>query len=267
MQILEPWGLDKLKAAFIGSAPPPPDVIRYFLALGVPLLEAYGLTEATGFGAIWPRLTDFKVGTVGKPLPGVELRFAEDGEILLRSEMNMAGYRKQPEESATTLDDQGWLHTGDLGALDEDGFVRLIGRKKELIINQAGKNMSPANIESAIKTANPMLGQVVAVGDSRPFVAALITLDTDGAAALAQKYGLPDPSVAAVATAPAVMDEVARSVEAGNAELSRVEQIKKFDLLDVEWFPDSDELTPTMKLKRNVIAVKYADRIEALYEN
>jgi long-subunit acyl-CoA synthetase (AMP-forming) len=265
-RILGPWGLDNLRAAFIGSAPPPPDVIRYFLALGVPLLEAYGLTEATGFGAIWPRLTDFKPGTIGKPLPGVELRFAQDGEILLRSDMNMAGYRKQPEESSTTLDAQGWLHTGDLGDLDEDGFVRLIGRKKEIIINQAGKNMSPSNIESAIKTANPLLGQVVAIGDQRPYVVALITLDADGAAALALKHGLPDASVAAVATAPPVIEEVARAVETGNAELSRVEQIKKFDLLDHEWHPDSDELTPTMKLKRDAIRAKYADRIDALYQ-
>src|SRR5581483_11943617 len=211
--------------------------------------------------------TDFKPGTIGKPLPGVEVRFADDGEILLRSPMNMAGYRKQPDESTTTLDEQGWLHTGDLGSMDDDGFVRLIGRKKELIINQAGKNMSPANIESAIKTANPMLGQVVAIGDNRPYVVALITLDSDGAAALARKHGLPEASVASVAAAPSVIKEVAEAVEAGNAELSRVEQIKKFALLDVEWLPDSDELTPTMKLKRAGIATKYADRIEALYAN
>ena len=179
--------------------------------------------------------------------------------------MNMAGYRKEPEASATTLDADGWLHTGDLGAMDDDGFVRLIGRKKELIINQAGKNMSPSNIETAIKTANPFLGQVVAIGDGRPYLVALITLDADGAAALAKKHGLADASVPAVAREQAVIDEVARAVEVGNEELSRVEQIKKFKLLDVEWAPDSDELTPTMKVKRTPISEKYADVIEELY--
>jgi long-chain acyl-CoA synthetase len=264
-KVLEPWGLDQLNAALIGSAPPPQDVILYFLALGVPLLEAYGMTEATGFGATWPCLEDFKLGTVGKPMPGTELSIANDGEILLRGPMNMVGYRKQPEASAMTIDQDGWLHTGDLGELDEDGFLILRGRKKELIINQSGKNMSPSNIESAIKTANPFLGHVVAIGDGRPYLVALITLDSDGAAALARKHSLEEDSVAAVASSPTVNEEVANAVEAGNQELSRVEQIKKFKLLDVEWAPDSDELTPTMKLKRAPIAQKYAKEIEALY--
>ena len=266
-EILHAWGLDNMKAAFIGSAPPPQDVIHYFLAMGVPLLEAYGLTEATGFGACWPRLDDFKVGTVGKPLPGVELRLAEDGEILLRSPMNMVGYRKEPEASATALDADGWLHTGDVGSVDDDGFLKVIDRKKELIINAAGKNMSPSNIEAEIKKANILIAQAVAIGDGRPYLVALLTIDTEGAKALAAKYDLQDASVAAVTKAPQVLEEFQAAVDEANSHLSRVEQIKKFALLPDEWTPDSNEMTPTMKLKRKPVSERYADVIEQLYAN
>ncbi|MFE0750177.1 AMP-dependent synthetase/ligase [Gordonia sp. NPDC058843] len=264
-KILAPWGLDNLKAAFIGSAPPPQDVIVFFLAMGVPLLEAYGLTEATAFGACWPRLNDFKIGTVGKPLPGVEVRIAEDGEVLLRSPMNMVGYRKEPDASATTLDEDNWLHTGDVGWLDEDGFLKVIDRKKELLITATGKNMSPSNIEAEVKKANTHIAQVVAVGDGRPYLVALLTIDTEGAAALAAKHGIEDVTVAAVSQHPAVRSEFQAAVDEANRNLSRVENIKKFTILPDEWTPDSHTMTPTMKLKRKPIAERYAEAIEALY--
>jgi long-subunit acyl-CoA synthetase (AMP-forming) len=207
-----------------------------------------------------------RYGTVGKPLPGLEVRIAgDDGEILVRGATVMAGYRNQPQKTAETIDPDGWLHTGDIGELDEDGSLRIVDRKKELIINAAGKNMSPANIEQHIKASSSLIGQAVAIGDRRPYNVALIVLDPDVAGGFAAQHRLSDPSLEAMASESAVLEEVAAGVERANSHLSRVEQIKRFRVLPCDWPPAGDELTPTMKLKRKPIAEKYAAEIEALY--
>jgi long-subunit acyl-CoA synthetase (AMP-forming) len=195
----------------------------------------------------------------------VELRLADDGELLVRGPTVMAGYRNAPQKTAEALDPDGWLHTGDIAEIDGDGFVRIVDRKKELIINAAGKNMSPANIEQQLKMGSPLIGQAEAIGDRRPYNVALIVLDPDACGAFAAEHGLSDAGVAAMSREPAVLDEVAAGVERANSHLSRVEQIKRFKVLDVDWPPAGDELTPTMKLKRKPISEKYATEIEALY--
>jgi long-subunit acyl-CoA synthetase (AMP-forming) len=256
-------GLDRIKAAFVGGAPVAPEVVQFFRAAGVPLLEAYGLTE--GSLNVFNRIEEFKTGTAGRPLPGVELKLAADGEILVRGELNFVGYRKEPAKTAEALDCDGWLHTGDVARVDEDGYVTIVDRKREIIINAAGKNMSPANIESAIKGESSLIGQVVCIGDRRRYNTALVTLDPEAAPRYAERLGVADASLAAIAAAPEIQAEIAGAVERGNQRLARVEQIKRFTLLGTAWLPDSDELTPTLKLKRRPIADKYAAEIEALY--
>ena len=177
----------------------------------------------------------------------------------------MVGYRNKPEKTAETIDDDGWLSTGDIGELDEDGYLKIVDRKKELIINAAGKNMSPANIEASLKTASPLIGQAVAIGDRRPYNVALIVLDSDFAPAWAAKNGLEGKSLEELAGEESVVAAIQAGVDAANEKLSRVEQIKKFTVLPAEWAPGGDELTPTMKLKRKPIDAKYADEIEELY--
>jgi len=177
----------------------------------------------------------------------------------------MVGYRNMPDKTAETIDDDGWLSTGDIGELDSDGYLKIVDRKKELIINAAGKNMSPANIEAKIKAASPLIGQVCAVGDNRPYNVALIVLDADVAPAFAQQHGIEAGSLVDLAAEPAIRAEVEAAVERGNAGLSRVEQVKRFELLAAEWAPGGDELTPTMKLKRRPIERKYGAEIEGLY--
>ena len=263
--ILERLGLDRIKAAYVGGAPNAPELSEFFRAVGVPLLEAYGLTE--GSLNVFNRIEEFKGGTAGKPLPGVELRLDGEptGEILLRGGLNFLRYRKQPAETAKTLDADGWLHTGDIGSLDADGYLKIVDRKKEIIINAAGKNMSPANIEQAIKGESSLIGQVVTIGDGKRYNTALITLDPEAAPTVGKRLGLEGAEMEQLAQAPEIRAEIEAAVERGNERLSRVEQIKKFTLLGVAWLPDSDELTPTMKLKRKPIAAKYAAEIDALY--
>ncbi|HEU4462979.1 MAG TPA: long-chain fatty acid--CoA ligase [Solirubrobacterales bacterium] len=259
-------GFDQLRWAHVGAAPCPQETIEFFHAIGVPLAELWGLSESAGAGACNPP-ERIRIGTVGPAAPGAELKIAEDGEVLLRSGAVMAGYRNAPEKTAEAVDDEGWLHTGDVGELDADGYLRIVDRKKELIINSAGKNMSPANIEAKLKAASPLIGQVCAVGDDRPYNVALVVLDPDFAPVFAQQHGIEDTSPEKLAAAPAILEEVAAGVERGNAGLSRVEQVKKFKLLPTDWQPGGDELTPTMKLKRRPIAHKYAAEIEALYSD
>jgi len=263
LPVLARLGLDRMKVAFVGGAPCAPEVVQFFRAVGVPLLEAYGLTE--GCLNVFNRVEEFKTATAGRPLPGVELRLAEDGEILIRSELVFVGYRKQPEETSAALDADGWLHTGDIGALDDDGYLKIVDRKKEIIINAAGKNMSPVNIESAIKGETSLIGQVVTIGDGRRYNTALVTLDPEAAPVYAKRLGLDDASFEDLAASDAIRAEVDRAVAAGNERLSRPEQIKKYTLLGTAWLPDSDELTPTLKLKRKPIAAKYATAIDAMY--
>ncbi len=257
-------GLDKLEAVNVGAAPSPREVLEFFLALGIPLAELWGMSETCGIATLNPP-ERIKVGTVGIPVPGVELSLAEDGEVLVRGGLVMTGYRNAPEKTAETIDSEGWLHTGDVGEIDSDGYLTIVDRKKELIINSAGKNMSPANIEGKLKAASALIGQVCVIGDDRPYNVALIVLDSDMAPAFAQQEGIEDLSLESLATEEAVLEEVAAGVEHGNADLSRVEQVKRFKVLPTDWQPGGDELTPTMKLKRRPLEHKYAAEIEEMY--
>ena len=257
-------GLDQVQLALSGAAPIAPEVLTFMLALGIPVYEVWGMSECSGAGTANPP-DAIRIGTVGPAIPGVELKLADDGELLLRGPIVMKGYRNNPAGTAEAIDADGWLHSGDLAAIDEDGYVRITGRKKELIINAAGKNMSPVAIESAVLAASLLIAQVVAVGDQRPYIVALIALDPEAAAAFGAQQGITDPTPAVLADHPAVRAAIGAAVEGANARLSRVEQIKRFAIVPVSWEPGGDEITPTMKIKRHAIIAKYADVIETLY--
>ncbi|MBJ7330374.1 MAG: long-chain fatty acid--CoA ligase [Solirubrobacteraceae bacterium] len=257
-------GLDRVEWVMFGSAPLPLDVHEFIRGIGIPTLEVYGMSESSMCATAYST-TDHALGTVGRAIPGVELKLAEDGEVLLKGGTLMKGYKNEPEKTAEAIDAEGWLHTGDIGQLDDEGWLKIVDRKKEIIINAAGKNMSPALIEGHLKAASPLIGQATVIGDGRRYNVALLVLDPDVAAVYAERNGLADGSVAAVAADPGVQAGIAQAVEAANAKLSRVEQVKRYTLLAEEWMPGGVELTPTMKLKRKPIAAKYADTIEALY--
>ncbi len=263
-KLRERLGFERCESFVIGAAPAPLEVFEFFAALGIPICEVWGMSELSCVATIVPR-ERVRFGTVGPALPGVELRLAPDGEVLVRGEIVMAGYRNQPEKTAETVDAEGWLHTGDIGTLDDDGYLRIVDRKKELIINAAGKNMSPANIEAQLKQGSPLIGQSIAIGDRRPYNVALIVLDPDASAAFAAAHGLPNPGPEVMSREPSVLDAVAAGVRRANGHLARVEQIKRFHVLGCDWAPGGDELTPTMKLKRRPIAEKYGAEIDALY--
>jgi long-chain acyl-CoA synthetase len=254
-------GLDQMKIAITGAAPIPRPVLDFFLAIGLPFTEVYGLSEVTG-PSNWSRT--IRPGTVGPPIPGQEMKLLEDGEVCFRGGNIFSGYLKDPERTAEVLENDGWFHTGDIGEVDEAGYLKIVDRKKELIITAGGKNISPANLESAIKSF-PLIGQACTVGDGRPYMTALIVLDPDVAPVWAKSQGIEFSSLADLATNPDVVAEVERCVEEANARFSQVEKIKRIALLPTEWPPDSDELTPTMKLKRRGVLTKYADEIEGLY--
>ncbi|MDX1648357.1 MAG: AMP-dependent synthetase/ligase [Myxococcota bacterium] len=262
--VLAKAGLDAVRTCVCGAAPIPTEVLDYFIALGLRVQEVWGMSELSAVATINPS-DAIRVGTVGRPLPGVEVALAEDGELLCRGPIVMRGYRNQPDKTAETIDGDGWLHTGDIAEIDADGYVRIVDRKKELLINAAGKNMSPANIEQKLKAASPLIGQAVAIGDGRRYNVALLVLDPDAGAAWAASHGLDDASPAALCRDPGVGAAVAEAVEAANARMSRVEQIKRYTILPCDWEPGGDELTPTSKLRRKPIAQKYAAEIEALY--
>jgi long-subunit acyl-CoA synthetase (AMP-forming) len=256
-------GLDQLVVANVGAAPTPREVLEFFNALGIPLSELWGMSESSGTTTV-AAPHEARLGTVGKALPGIELRVADDGELLIRGPLVMRGYRNDPQRTAEVLDADGWLFTGDIGTVDEDGYVRLVDRKKELMINAAGKNMSPANIEATIKTASPIIGHVVAIGDGRPYNTALVVPDTDFLPGWAASQGIEGP-VEELAADPHVRAAVEAAIEQANEKLSRVEQIKKFTIVGEDWAPGGDELTPTMKLKRKPISAKYSAEIDAMY--
>ena len=257
-------GLDRAETLVSGAAPIAAEVLEFFGGLGLGIVEAYGMSESSAVSSV-TRPGALRFGTVGRPLDGLELRLADDGEILVRSEVVMIGYRNDAEKTAEAIDADGWLHTGDIGAFDDEGNLRIIDRKKELIINAAGKNMSPANIENAIKSGSPLIAQVVAIGDRRPYNTALIVLDVDACETYAQREGLADGSPEALSRDPKVLELVAGAVEAGNARLSRIEQVKRYTVLSESWLPGTDVLTPTLKLRRKPIAERYADAIEEIY--
>jgi long-chain acyl-CoA synthetase len=257
-------GLDQAIAVNVGAAPTPVEVLEFFHAMGIELGELWGMSETCGAGTC-NRPGHVKIGTVGPAAPGVELRLAEDGEVLVRSEVVMIGYRNAPEKTAEAIDPDGWLHTGDIGEIDDEGFLKIVDRKKELIINAAGKNMSPANIEAALKTGSPLIGQAATIGDAKPYNTALIVLDADFAPQWAGQHGIEDTSLEALAENPQMIEAVQAGVDAANERLARVEQIKKFTIVKGDWLPGGDELTPTMKLKRKPIAAKYEAEIAAMY--
>ncbi len=257
-------GLDQVRFAVSGAAPIAPEVLTFMLGLGILVVEVWGMSESSCFATFNPPGA-IRIGTVGTALPGVRLKLAGDGELLVGGPIVMNGYRNDPARTAETVDPGGWLHTGDLAAIDADGYVTITGRKKDLIINAAGKNMSPASIEGAIAADSPLIAQVVAVGDRRPYNVALIALDPEVAAAFAARHGIGDPGPAVLAGHPAVRAAIGAAVEQGNARLSRVEQIKQYAIVPAFWEPGGEEVTPTMKVRRHAITAKYADLIDSLY--
>ncbi len=256
-------GLDEATVVVSMAAPLPPDVGAFFAGLGMQMLDVYGMTETTGaFATNTPGA--FKLGTVGRPVPGIEVMIAPDGEILARGPLNTPGYLNLPAQTADLIDADGWLHTGDIGSVDADGFLAVVDRKKELIITSGGENISPAAIESAL-VAHPLVGQALAFGDRRKYVVALLALDGEVAPAWARARGIDASSLAELAEHPAVLAAVTDAVDQANERLARVQQVKRWRLLPVEWTAETEELTPTFKLKRRVIHRKYADVIDSLY--
>ena len=269
-QLADRLVLSKVRAAFgagfelglTGAAPIGQEILEFFDACGILVLEGYGLTETCAASTLnTPAAHRF--GTVGRPLPGTEVRAADDGELLLRGPNVFAGYHGREADTAETLED-GWLRTGDLGAVDADGFVRITGRKKDLIITSSGKNISPSNIEELLRETR-WVSQAVVFGDNRPYLVALLTLDLDELGALAEHAGVPPGDAVTLARRPEVVAELQRAVDAVNARLARIEQIKRFAILDRDLDQTAGELTPTLKVKRPVVTEHYAARVEELY--
>ncbi len=263
-QLREKLGLDQLRWAVSGAAPIPKETLAFFTSIGIPIAEVWGMSELSCVAST-SHPAEARLGSVGKLLPGLEAKIAEDGEYLVRGPLVMKGYRKEPAKTAEAIDPDGWLHTGDILEVDRDGYLRVVDRKKEIIINAAGKNMSPANIENTVMAACPMVGAMLAIGDGRPYNTALLVFDADSVGPYAAQHGLADASAKALAAHPQVIARIAAGVAEGNAKLSRVEQIKRFRVLPTLWEPGGDEITLTMKLKRRPIMAKYSTEIEELY--
>jgi long-chain acyl-CoA synthetase len=256
-------GLDQCMFTVTGAAPMAPDTHDFFAGIGLPLYEGYGMTESSAPATL--NLPGRRTaGSVGPRLPGVEIALAEDGEVLIRGDNVTSGYYKEPERTADTVDNDGWLHTGDIGRLDAEGFLFIVDRKKELIVTSGGKNISPANIEALLKS-HPLIAQAAAIGDGRKYIAALIVLDAEAAEQWAKDNGVPFADLASFGRGERVRAVIQRAVDDTNQRLSSVEAIKRWSILPTEWTVDSEELTPTLKLKRRVIGEKYHDEIEALY--
>jgi long-chain acyl-CoA synthetase len=255
-------GLDECIAAISGAAPIAVEVFDFFRALGVPISEIYGMSESSG-PMTWEPFR-IKAGSVGPAIPGCEVKLADDGEVVCRGGNVFRGYLNDPEKTADALDADGWLHSGDIGVFDDDGYLRIVDRKKELIITAGGKNVSPANLEAALK-AQPLIGQACVIGEARPFISALVVLDAEVAPTWAASQGIRATSLVELADHPEVRTEVERQVRAAMEHFNQAESVKKVKVLHAEWMPDSEELTPTMKLKRRGIASKYAREIEELY--
>jgi long-chain acyl-CoA synthetase len=256
-------GLDRVTWAGSASAPMPIEVARFFAGLGLAIYDIYGMTETSGAAtACGP--DNYKLGTVGRALPGIELVLGDDGEVLMRGPITTSGYHKRPEATADLLDGDGWVHSGDIGTIDDDGFLSVVDRKKELIITSAGKNVAPSNIEGLLKES-PIVGHALAFGDNRPYVVAVLTLDGEVAPVVAERAGIAYTDLADLAAKPEILAMAQAAVDSANARLSRPEQVKSFELLPTEWTAESEELTPTLKLKRRIVHAKYADVIDRLY--
>jgi long-chain acyl-CoA synthetase len=255
-------GLDEALMLVSGAAPINPDIIKFFHAIGLPIAEVYGQTEDCGPTSLNPR-DKIKIGTVGPPLDGVEVHIADDGEVLVKGDNVFQGYFKNPEATAEMLEG-GWMHSGDVGELDEDGYLTITDRKKDLIITAAGKNIAPQELENRLKY-HPLVSQAVVIGDRRPFLSALITLDQEALGKFAADQGIADTDPAQLKDHPAVKEQIDGAVASVNAEFSRAEQIKKWEVLERDFLQEEDEITPTLKVRRRAIVEKYSDRIEALY--
>jgi long-chain acyl-CoA synthetase len=251
----------EVRQAVSGAAPIAPEILEFFCAAGVPVLEGWGMTETTAVGTVGT-LDHFRFGTVGRPMPGVELRTADDGEIQMRGPNVFREYWKNAEATSETLVD-GWLHTGDLGSIDDDGFLKITGRKKDIIITAGGKNLTPSNIENDLKQSR-FISQAVMYGDRKPFPVALITLDEEEIGPWAKEHSLPD-DIGELAEAGEVRELIQKELDRANSNYAQVEQIKKFKILDHDLSVETGELTPTLKVKRNVINEHYEDLFESMY--
>jgi long-chain acyl-CoA synthetase len=254
-----------IRECVTGAAPIASEILEFFYASGVPVMEGYGMTETSTSATVnRPDGNNFRFGSVGKAQKGVELRIGDDGEVLIKGPNIFQGYYKNDEATKETLE-EGWLHTGDLGRLDDDGFLYITGRKKDIIITAGGKNITPANLENGLKQ-NRWISQAVVIGDRRPYLIALITLDPEEAPALAEQLGLEDASLPALAENEEVRAEVQKAVDEVNSHVGPVEQIKRFKILDHDLSQETGELTPTLKVKRNVVHEKFADVVDGVYE-
>jgi long-subunit acyl-CoA synthetase (AMP-forming) len=259
------YGFDRLEFGFTGGTMTPPDLLAFLHGLGMRVGEIWGMSECTGIATLSPP-DSLRIGTAGTPLPGVDVRLADDGELEIHGPGVMRGYRGRRNLTADALSDDGWLRTGDIGEIDADGYVSVVDRKKELIIGSGGKNMAPARIEARIKEAFPLIGGAVAIGDQRPHNVALISLDPDACTGFAREHLLSGTTPAELAAEPLVRQAVERQIRSANEQLSAPERIKAFAIVPVAWLPGGDELTPTMKPRRRAILAKYASEIDALYQ-
>ena len=251
-----------MRLALTGAAPIGTDVLEFFEASDLPVMEGYGMTESTA-AATLNTPNALVLGSVGRALPGMEVAIAPDGEVLIRGPHVFRGYHRDEEATRAVLGGDGWLHSGDLGAMDVAGFLTITGRKKDLIITSSGKNVAPSNLETALRESR-WIAEAVVFGDNRPYLVALVTLDPDELGALAERTGAP-PDVAKMATDPRVLEELRADVDAVNSRVARIEQIKRFAILEHGLSQDAGELTPTLKVKRAAVAARYGDRVAALY--
>ena len=262
-KVRERLGMENVRIAITAAAPIAPELVEFFHTIGIPLFELYGMSETSG-----PATTNLpdanKFGSVGLPLPGVEVRVAEDDELLMRGGVITAGYYKLPDKTAEAFEPDGWLHSGDLARIDEDGFVWIIGRKKDIIITAAGKNIAPAIMETALGN-HPIVSKAAMVGDRRKFLSIVIALDPEEAPGWAEANGIEYHDLASFSQDERVVEEIKRAIDEANTKVARVEQIKKWIIVPDEWSPESGELTPSLKLKRNVVLDQYASQIDQLY--
>jgi len=262
-KVREGLGMEDVKLAITAAAPINPDLIRFFHTIGVPLFEIYGMSENTGPAtATLPGA--MKIGSVGRPLPGVEVKTGDDGELMMRGGIVSQGYYKLDDATTETFDSEGWLHSGDLARIDEDGYVWIVGRKKEIIITAAGKNIAPAKLETLLGN-HPLISKACMIGDQRKFLSMIIALDHEEAPEWAAARGIEYVDLASFSRLPEVLDEVAKAVAEANESVARVEQVKKWLIVPDEWTPDSGEVTPSLKLKRRVVLDRYSDEIESMY--
>jgi long-chain acyl-CoA synthetase len=252
----------RIKQAVSGAAPISAEILEFFYACGVPVLEGWGMTETTGVGSV-NTLDELRFGTVGRPLPGVEFQIADDGEVLMKGPNVFNEYWQNPEATREAFTEDGWLRTGDLGSMDEDGFLSITGRKKDIIITAGGKNLTPSNLENDLKQSR-WISQAVMYGDRRPYPVALITLDAEEMLPWAKEHGLPE-DMSSLTESDDVRELIQADLDRANAKYAKVEQIKKFDLLDHDLSQEAGELTPTLKLKRNVVNERYSDVFERMY--